>query len=116
MRLGKKELSYEIYIIEGTFHHRIDETLQEWPENDYRLFVGDLGKETTDAMLIKEFSCYKSFAKVFVIYYKMFIIFVNYLFIRGKLFAMQLVKQRATGSLALLIHSSVPRFEWLRNI
>jgi RNA recognition motif-containing protein len=42
----------------------VDETLNEWPENDFRLFVGDLGKETTDQMLIKEFSSFKSFAKV----------------------------------------------------
>ena len=45
----------------------VDKTLQEWPENDFRLFVGDLGKETTDAMLQKEFTVYKSFAKAKVI-------------------------------------------------
>ena len=45
----------------------VDKTLQEWPENDFRLFVGDLGKETTDSMLQKEFTVYKSFAKAKVI-------------------------------------------------
>ena len=45
----------------------VDNTLQEWPDNDYRLFVGDLGKETTDAMLTREFSEYKSFAKARVV-------------------------------------------------
>jgi cytoskeletal protein RodZ len=41
-----------------------DDTLNEWPENDYRLFIGDLGIEATEALLAKEFQCYKSFAKV----------------------------------------------------
>jgi len=41
----------------------IDETLNEWPENDYRIFVGDLGKEVTTEHLAKHFQIYKSFAK-----------------------------------------------------
>ena len=45
----------------------VDKTLQEWPENDYRLFVGDLGKETTEGMLQREFSVYKSFAKAKIV-------------------------------------------------
>jgi hypothetical protein len=41
----------------------VDETLNEWPENDYRLFVGDLGNEVTSEMLAKEFQGYKTFNK-----------------------------------------------------
>ena len=41
----------------------VDDSLQEWPENDYRIFVGDLGKEVTTEMLAKHFQIYKSFAK-----------------------------------------------------
>jgi hypothetical protein len=41
----------------------VDETLQEWPENDYRIFVGDLAKEITTENLAKTFQHYKSFAK-----------------------------------------------------
>ncbi|KNC54165.1 RRM domain-containing protein [Thecamonas trahens ATCC 50062] len=39
-----------------------DATLQEWPENDYRLFVGDLAPNTTNEALVKAFSKYPSFA------------------------------------------------------
>lgn len=45
----------------------VDDTLKDWPENDYRIFVGDLGKETTTEMLAKIFQPYKSFAKAKVI-------------------------------------------------
>jgi RNA recognition motif-containing protein len=46
----------------------VDDTLQEWPENDYRIFVGDLGKEVNTEMLTKHFQpLFKSFAKAKVI-------------------------------------------------
>lgn len=45
----------------------LDNTLDEWPENDFRAFVGNLGKEITTEMLAKTFSHYKSFAKAKVI-------------------------------------------------
>ena len=41
----------------------IDDTLKEWPENDFRIFVGDLAKEVTTDHLTKHFQQYKSFAK-----------------------------------------------------
>lgn len=41
----------------------VDESLQEWPENDYRIFVGDLAKEVNTEHLAKMFQQYKSFAK-----------------------------------------------------
>lgn len=46
----------------------VDETLNEWPDNDYRIFVGDLGKEVTTEHLAKHFQNYKSFAKAKVCY------------------------------------------------
>ena len=45
----------------------IDNTLSEWPANDYRIFVGDLGPECTDEQLAKAFSAYGSFAKARVV-------------------------------------------------
>ncbi|XP_022149948.1 RNA-binding protein 42 [Momordica charantia] len=38
-----------------------DPTLAEWPENDYRLFCGDLGNEVNDDVLSKSFSRFPSF-------------------------------------------------------
>lgn len=39
----------------------VDPTLIEWPENDYRIFVGNLGPEVNDAMLAAAFQHYSSF-------------------------------------------------------
>lgn len=44
-----------------------DPTLDEWPENDHRIFVGDLGNEVNDDLLAKAFSKYPSFVKAKVI-------------------------------------------------
>lgn len=41
----------------------VDTQLSEWPENDFRIFVGNLGKEVTDAVLSHAFSKYPSFTK-----------------------------------------------------
>ncbi|XP_019059715.1 PREDICTED: RNA-binding protein 42 [Tarenaya hassleriana] len=38
-----------------------DPTLSEWPENNYRLFCGDLGNEVNDDVLSKAFSRFPSF-------------------------------------------------------
>lgn len=38
-----------------------DPTLSEWPENDYRIFVGDLAPDTTDEQLHATFSTYTSY-------------------------------------------------------
>ncbi|WOL09632.1 hypothetical protein Cni_G18385 [Canna indica] len=38
-----------------------DPKLTEWPENDFRLFCGDLGNEVNDDVLSKAFSRYPSF-------------------------------------------------------
>ena len=48
----------------------VDNTLNEWPANDYRLWVGDITKETTVEHLNKHFSIYSSFAKAKVIHSK----------------------------------------------
>lgn len=44
-----------------------DATLEEWPEDDYRIFVGDLGNEVTDDLLQRAFAHYNSVAKVKVV-------------------------------------------------
>ncbi|XP_050224991.1 uncharacterized protein LOC126674563 [Mercurialis annua] len=38
-----------------------DPTLAEWPENDYRLFCGDLGNEVNDDVITKAFAKFPSF-------------------------------------------------------
>lgn len=40
-----------------------DKSLQDWPENDFRLFIGDLGNEVTDELLAFAFSAYTSFQR-----------------------------------------------------
>ena len=44
-----------------------DESLNDWPENDYRMFIGDLGNEVNDQVLADAFIKYPSFAKANVI-------------------------------------------------
>ena len=44
-----------------------DQTLDEWPEGDYRIFCGDLGNEVTDDVLANAFKRYPSFTKAKVI-------------------------------------------------
>ena len=44
-----------------------DESLQEWPEDDFRIFCGDLGNEVTDDLLANSFRKYPSFQKAKVI-------------------------------------------------
>ena len=44
-----------------------DSSLAEWPENDFRIFVGDLGNECNDDMLARAFAKYPSFAKAKVV-------------------------------------------------
>jgi hypothetical protein len=36
---------------------RWDPTLIEWPENDFRIFVGDMGPEVTDEVLLTQLPC-----------------------------------------------------------
>ena len=45
----------------------MDQTLGEWPENDFRLFVGNLGNEVGDDLLTQTFSGYPSFNKAKVV-------------------------------------------------
>ncbi|XP_028551634.1 RNA-binding protein 42 isoform X1 [Dendrobium catenatum] len=44
-----------------------DPTLADWPENDFRLFCGDLGNEVNDDVLSKAFSRFPSFAMARVV-------------------------------------------------
>ena len=45
----------------------VDETLSDFPANDFRLFVGDLGIEVNDNVLSKAFAHYSSFCYARVI-------------------------------------------------
>jgi len=45
----------------------VDRTMTDWPDDDFRIFVGDIGNEVSDAMLSSVFSKYKSFAKARVV-------------------------------------------------
>eukprot|EP01059_Diplonema_ambulator_P012787 TRINITY_DN23251_c0_g1_i1.p1 TRINITY_DN23251_c0_g1~~TRINITY_DN23251_c0_g1_i1.p1 ORF type:complete len:273 (+),score=30.27 TRINITY_DN23251_c0_g1_i1:59-877(+) len=44
-----------------------DSSMADWPTNDFRLFVGNLGTEVTTEMLAKHFSKYTSFLKAKVV-------------------------------------------------
>jgi RNA recognition motif-containing protein len=44
-----------------------DKTLAEWPENDFRIFCGDLGNEVNDDHLKNAFAKYPSFQRAKVI-------------------------------------------------
>ncbi|ORZ36152.1 hypothetical protein BCR44DRAFT_40789 [Catenaria anguillulae PL171] len=44
-----------------------DKSLIEWPDNDYRLFVGDLGPEVMTQTLEQAFGKYASFQKAHVV-------------------------------------------------
>jgi len=45
----------------------VDPTLVDWPENDYRIFVGNLGPEVNDTMLAAAFQHYTSFTMAKVV-------------------------------------------------
>ncbi len=44
-----------------------DSTLSEWPENDFRIFVGDMGNEVNDDILTKAFTKYATFQKAKIV-------------------------------------------------
>ncbi|KAL7099031.1 hypothetical protein ACP275_09G056600 [Erythranthe tilingii] len=48
-------------------HTWVDPTLAEWPENDYRLFFGNLRNEVNDDILSKAFSKYPFFNRAKVV-------------------------------------------------
>ena len=41
----------------------IDPTMMDWPEDDYRVHVGNLGNEIRDEDLSKKFNIYSSFLR-----------------------------------------------------
>jgi len=45
----------------------VDSSMAEWPDNDFRMFVGDLGNEVTDDNLRRAFAKYPSMVKVKVL-------------------------------------------------
>lgn len=68
--VGKKALEANekrIYLRKAAGKIWNDMSLSEWPDNDYRIFCGDLGNEVNDSTLAKVFVKYASFAKAKVI-------------------------------------------------
>lgn len=45
----------------------VDETLEQWPENDFRIFCGNMGNEVNDDVLANAFKKYPSFFKARVV-------------------------------------------------
>jgi RNA recognition motif-containing protein len=45
----------------------VDETLETWPENDFRIFCGNMGNEVNDDVLSNAFKKYPSFFKARVV-------------------------------------------------
>jgi hypothetical protein len=45
----------------------IDPTMVDWPDDDYRIFAGNLGNEVSDENLAMAFARYPSFLKAKVI-------------------------------------------------
>lgn len=45
----------------------VDPSLNEWPENDFRIFVGNLANDVSDTMLFEHFQKYPSLAKAKVV-------------------------------------------------
>ncbi|QDZ21407.1 RNA-binding domain-containing protein [Chloropicon primus] len=66
-RKDRAEPSQKVFVREIGGEKWVDPTLGEWPENDFRLFAGDLGPEVTDDLLAQTFSRYKSFNKAKVV-------------------------------------------------
>ncbi|CAD7936127.1 unnamed protein product [Amoebophrya sp. A25] len=62
---GKKANKKNLRYAAGDYW--VDGSLDDWPENDFRVFCGDLGNEVTDDLLANAFRKYKSFQKAKVI-------------------------------------------------
>lgn len=45
----------------------VDETLEDWNDNDYRIFCGNMGNEVNDDVLANAFRKYPSFSKARVV-------------------------------------------------
>jgi RNA recognition motif-containing protein len=45
----------------------VDPTLEDWNDNDYRIFCGNMGNEVTDDVLANAFRKYASFSKARVV-------------------------------------------------
>ena len=66
-RPAEVKLRKEAAVRSGAGDVWIDPTLADWPENDYRIFVGDLSKECRDEQLGSMFTQYPSYAKARVV-------------------------------------------------
>ncbi|KEP64843.1 UNVERIFIED_CONTAM: RNA recognition motif-containing protein [Hammondia hammondi] len=67
MASGAPDKEKAVHLRKGAGKIWSDPTLDEWPENDFRVFCGDLGNEVTDEVLTNAFRKYRSFAKARVV-------------------------------------------------
>ncbi|PFH34577.1 RNA recognition motif-containing protein [Besnoitia besnoiti] len=67
MASGAPDKEKKVHLRKGAGRIWSDPTLDEWPENDFRVFCGDLGNEVTDEVLSNAFRKYKSFEKARVV-------------------------------------------------
>ena len=65
----------------------VDKSLAEWPEDDFRIFVGDLGNETNDDVLAHAFAKYPSYQRARVVRNKNTQKSMGYGFVSFKVFA-----------------------------
>lgn len=57
----------EVYSMAAAGQSWSDDSLHDWPDDDHRIFVGDLGNECNDDLLAQAFSQFSSFQKAKVI-------------------------------------------------
>ncbi|CAI5706948.1 hypothetical protein KXD40_006042 [Peronospora effusa] len=62
---GKKKQKRHLRLAGGKVWE--DSTLEDWPDNDFRLFCGDLGNEVSDELLAHSFAKYASFQRARVV-------------------------------------------------
>merc|ERR1711904_744406 len=65
--IKSNHLKKKAYLREVEGNKWIDSSLAEWPDNDYRLFVGNLSKDVTEDILTQHFTQYPSLSKTKVV-------------------------------------------------
>ncbi|KAF8822061.1 Rna recognition motif-containing protein [Cardiosporidium cionae] len=64
---GKQAENKKMHLRKAAGEIWSDQTLDEWPDDDYRVFCGDLGNEVTDEVLTNAFRKYPTFQRARVV-------------------------------------------------